>query len=151
LPRIRAKSLDGHEITIPGDSKVQAFVISFGFSHKSDKAVEDWDKRIGPLYANDTRVAYYEMPVLEGVPGMVKPFILHGMKRAVPKKEHSRFAPLYHNESALKKVVGFEEAQPAAAYVVVATSRGKVVWASHAPVSDAEFETLQKAVAGLLQ
>jgi len=56
--------------------------------------------------------------------------VLHGMRRVIPKPEQSRFAPVYEGETALKNIVGFKD--PEAAYVVVATSGGKVVWTSPA-------------------
>jgi hypothetical protein len=148
LPKLTAKPLSGGEVRIPGNSKVAVYVLSFGFSSKSDKAIAAWDKRIAPMYASEPRVAYYEIPVLEGLPGFVKPMVLHGMRRVIPKAEQSRFAPVYEGEAALKSITSFQEAD--AAYVVVATSAGKVVWTSHAPASDAAFAELRRSVAEIL-
>ena len=141
VPKLTAKTLDGHEISLPGSSKVSAYVLAFGFSHKSDKAFAAWDKRLAPVYSTNPRVAYYELPVLQGVPGFVKGFILHGMRRQIPKPEQSRFAPVYKDEAALKSIVGYRE--PEAAYLVVANSDGKVVWSSHGQPSDADFAALR--------
>ncbi len=87
--------------------------------------------------------------MLQGVPGFVKPLILHGMRRTISKPEQSRFAPVYEGETAMKNIVGFKE--PEAAYLVVATSDGRVVWTSHAPASDTDFAELRKAVSALLR
>ena len=85
---------------------------------------------------------------MEGLPGFVKPMVLHGMKRSLPEPEHARFAPIFTDEKVLKALVAFD--QPEFAYLVVATSEGKVVWTSHHPATKAEFKNLQKAVSPLL-
>ena len=149
LPKLKGTTLNGREVTMPGDSKIAVYLLSFGFSRNSDKAMTAWDKRIAPVYSSEPRVAYYELPVLQGVPGFVKPMILHGMRRTIPKPEQSRFAPVYEGEAVLKNLVGFQE--PEAAYLVVATSDGKVAWTSHAAASDAGFAELRKAVSDLLR
>lgn len=149
IPKLTSKTLSGVAVTLPGDPKVRAYVLSFGFSHKSDKAMAAWDKLIAPAYAGEPRVAYYEIPELQGVPGFVKPMILHGMRRALPAPEHARFLPVYQEEAALKQITGYD--QPAAAYVVVATGAGQVTWTSHAPASSAEFTSLKDAVAELMK
>jgi hypothetical protein len=149
LPKLTAETLSGDHISLPGDTKVAAYILSFGFSHKSDKAVAAWDKLIAPKYTTESRVAYYEIPVMEGLPGLVKPMVLHGMRKVIPRPEQARFAPIYSDEMALKGIVGFSK--PEAAYVVVATPEGKVVWNSHTSASDAELQELERAVAALLK
>ena len=149
IPRLTSRTLGGTEVTLPGDPKVKAYVLSFGFSHKADKALAAWDKLIAPAYAGEPCVAYYELAELQGVPGFVKPMILHGMRRALPAPEHARFMPIYQEEAALKQIVGYQ--QPEAAYVVVATGAGRVTWTSHALPSETEFAALKSAVSELLK
>ena len=149
IPKLAAKPLSGGEVRLPGGAKIAAYVLSFGFSSKCDKAVAAWDKRIAPVYSSDPRVAYYEIPVLEGLPGLIRPLVLHGMRRVIPKADQTRFAPVFEGETALKNIVGFQD--PDAAYVVVATGSGKVVWTSHAPASEAAFAELRKSVSEILR
>ena len=128
LPKLTATTLSGETISLPGNLKLKAYVLAFGFSHKSDKAFAAWDKLIAPVYAHDLRVAYYEIPVLEGVPGFVKGMILHGMRKTIPKPEQSRFAPTYQGEAPLKIDAGFIQAGRSRVlltlFVVKATHRG---------------------------
>ncbi len=149
LPKLKVTTLAGTEVTIPGDPKVAAYVLTFGFSRNSAKAMAAWDKQIAPVFSNAPKVAYFEIPVLEGVPGLVKGFILRGMRRSTSKQEQSRFAPAYAGEAALKRIVGFGE--PDAAYVVVTDRDGTVVWSSHAAPSDVGVQSLRDAVGKLLK
>jgi hypothetical protein len=148
IPPLKGTTLSGAAIAIPVP-QARALILSIGFSHSSDKPIEAWDKRIAAAYASESRVTYYELPVIEGAPGMIRPMILRSMRKSVPKPEQARMAPLVEGEKSLKRITGFQE--PDAAYVLVASGDGKIVWLSHAPVSDSEFAALRQAVAGLLK
>ena len=149
LPNLRATTLSGTDITLPGETGVAAYILSVGFSHKCDKAMSAWDKRIAATYSTDSRVRYYELPVIQGLLGFVKPLVYYRMRRAVPKPEQSRFAPLYEGEEELKRIVGFSA--PNVAYLVVATGSGRVVWTTYEAASDSAFAELRKAVSEALR
>ena len=148
LPQLTAKPLSGQTVRIPGEANIAAYVLSFGFSRKSDQAMKAWREQVFPAFAQEPRVAYYEMPVLQRVPGLIKPLVLRGMRGSIPKDVQPRFAPLYQQEAELKALVHF--AEPDAAYLVVAKFDGAILWTGSAPASPERFAELRKAVAALL-
>ncbi len=80
---------------------------------------------------------------------MVKPMILHGMRKQVPEAEQGHFVPIYEHEEELKKVAGFNDEDEA--YVMVAGPDGKVVWHTHGAISEAKYEELKQAVRSLVK
>jgi hypothetical protein len=144
IPPLKAKTLDNRPISVPGDSKVAAYILMFGFSNHADKAFAAWDKLIAPVYVPDPSVRYVEMPILEGLPFFVKPMVLHGMRRVIKPSEQSRFAPLFMGEKQIRGIVKVDDAN--AAYIVVTTTDGTVTWQTHAAASEGEFMKLQAAV-----
>ena len=124
LPKLKATTLGGTEVNLPGDTKVGAYVLALGFSHKCDKAVAAWDQRIFPVYSNEPRVAYYEVPVLQGLPGFVDQIVLQEIQRCLPAAGAFTICAGVRGRGRLKKIVGYQD--PAAAYLVVATSDGEV-------------------------
>ncbi len=148
LPRLEGTTLNDQKIVLPDAARYHAFVLIFGFSHKSADQTEAWEKRISKDYSTQTAVGYFEVPELQGVPGFVKSMILHGMRREVPASEHAHFMPIYQHEQELKKLVGFSKDEDA--YVVVANSNGRIVWQTHGAVSDAGYAAMVQAVSSLM-
>jgi len=149
IPPVKAKSLDASEVQLPAAWGSQVLILVLGFSHKSADIVENWGKHISADFHGDTRVAYYQMPNLEGVPGFVKPMILKGMHKDVPPAEQSHFVPIYDHKSEWKTLVHFSA--PDDAYLIVASANGHPIWQSHGPYSESTYNELKKAVSGLLE
>lgn len=148
LPRIEGTTLDNQKIALPNADRYRAMVLIFGFSHKSADQTEAWGKRVGSDFGSNPNVAYFIIPELEGVPGMVKPMILHGMRREVPVDEKAHFMPIYEHERDLKKIINY--GQPESAYVVVATSDGRVIWQTGGAPTDDRYSAMKQALNSVL-
>jgi hypothetical protein len=149
IPTIRAKALDGTEVMLPEPGSSKALVLVTGFSHKSADEIEVWGKHLSADLQASTSVAWYEIPNLAGVPGLVKPMILHGMKKEVPESDHSRFVPIYDNKTAWEKLVSFSA--PDDPYLIVAAPDGRVIWTGHGPYSDQAYAELKSSLARLAE
>jgi hypothetical protein len=149
IPAVKAKALDHSEITLPNPVSQQTLILVVGFSKKSGELCQVWGKKISTDYHADGRISYFIVPVLQSAPSLVRPMILHGMRKGVPAQELPHFVPLYSNESEWKKLVNFSA--PDDAYLIVATPDGHPVWQAHGPYSDAIYADLKKSVATLLE
>jgi len=149
IPTVKAKALDNTEITLPNVNSQQVLILIVGFSRKSGELCKVWGRKISADYHADARIAYFTIPVLQDAPSLVRPMILHGMRKDVPAQELSHFIPVYSYESDWKKVVNFST--PDDAYLIVATPDGHPVWQAHGPYSDATYTDLQKSVVILFE
>jgi hypothetical protein len=149
IPPVRAKSLNGSEVSLPKPGSQQVLILILGFSHKSGEVVKVWGKQISADFHNDSRVSYYQMPNLQGVPGFVKPMILSGMRKDTPPAEQPDFVPIYDNKAEWQKLVHFSA--PDDAYLIVVTPDGRPVWQAHGPYSEATYTELKKSVLDLLE
>jgi hypothetical protein len=148
IPAVKAKALNDSEVALPNPSSGQVLILIVGFSHKSADVIESWAKHLAADYHDNPRVAYFAMPELQGVPGLVKPMILHGMRKDVSSAEYPHFVPIYDNKPAWEKLVSF--AAPDDAYLIVATPDGHPVWQSHGAYSDETYGELKKSVSAFL-
>lgn len=144
LPHIEGITLTNQKVSLPDQSHYHAMVLIFGFSHKAADQTEAWGKRVGGDFGSNPNVAYFIIPELQGVPGMVKPMILHGMRREVPADEKARFMPIYEHENDLKKLVNYGE--PESAYVVVATPDGRIVLQTAGAATDERYAAVKQAL-----
>ena len=115
-----------------------------GFSHKSETQCDSWNQKLKSTYMHNPSVAYFEMADFQGVPHWVMAMISHGLRRKIPKDEHSFFVPFFNHEDEWKKLVGY--AAPEDAYLIVANSDGKVFWQTHGAFTDAHYAELQAAI-----
>jgi hypothetical protein len=149
MPLIKTKALDNSEVTLPDAGGQRILILVVGFSHKSGEICQAWDKKISAEYRADAPVAYFVLPVLQSAPSLVRPMILHGMRKDVPTAEFPHYIPVYSNESEWKKLVNFSA--PDDAYLIVATPDGRPVWQGHGSYSDDFYAELKKSVAALLE
>lgn len=145
IPPVKAKALDDSEVVLPKPGSQKFLILVVGFSHKSGQNCTPWDKRISADYGSDSHVTYYQLPILAGAPSMIRPMILHGMRKDVPTTMHPHFVPIYEHEDDWKKLVNFSGADDA--YILVTGPDGHVLWRTHGNVSDSAYAELQAAVA----
>lgn len=58
----------------------------------------------------------------------------------MPAQQRGRFVVVYHGESELKRITGFQ--RPGEAYILLLDPRGEIQRVRHGPVSDAAFQEL---------
>jgi len=149
IPAVKAKALDGSQVTLPNSGSRQVLILVVGFSRKSGELARSWSTKVSADYHSDARVAYFTLPVLESAPSLVRPMIVHGMRKDVPSQELAHFVPLYSSESEWKRAVNFSA--PDDAYLIVAAPDGHPVWQAHGAYSDAVYAELKKSVAALVE
>jgi hypothetical protein len=147
VPTTEAKALDGSTVTFPRPHSGKALLLIIGFSHNSSKNFDQWNQRLKPLYLDNPRVEYYELVDFEDVPSFVMRMILHGMRRRVPKAEHSHFIPFYSGETEWRQLVGYSA--PKDAYLLVAEASGHVLWQAHGLVTGAKIAELSDVMVKL--
>ncbi len=143
IPSLTGTSLNGVPVSVPEPSPGRPTILLFGFSRKSGEQVQQWAKRVAAEYGADATISYYDFAVLEGVPGFVKPMILHSMKKDLPEKEQAHFVPVYQHAAELKALTGYKD--PDEAYVLVTTAEGEVVWKGHGLPTDLSYGQMKRA------
>jgi hypothetical protein len=122
-------------------------VIVLGFSKNSGNVCKGWGLRLEQSYGNSGDVMFYQIPVLESVPKLLRGMVLKSMRSGVPEAEKAHFMPVFSDEDAWKKTAQYANADDA--YVLVVDGEGKVRWQTSGRVSDAAFGTLKEQVEAL--
>jgi hypothetical protein len=144
IPATQAKAIDGSSVSFPDASSGKPLLLLVGFSHQSSGRCQAWDKRLAPIYLDDSRILYFQAADFQGVPSLVMKMILHGMKKEIPANEHSRFVLLQSNEDEWKSAAKFSA--PDDAYLILTNPAGHIVWQTHGEVTDEQFAALQAAI-----
>jgi hypothetical protein len=144
IPPVHGTTLSGDKVDLPDALKGKVGVLVVGFSHESRDNVAAWGKRIAGDYKGSAGVLYYEMPMLESVPGMLRGFVTKKIAEAVPDAGKSRFVPVADHEKDWKKITGYKGGDDA--YLVVVDSMGMVRWKLQGAASDANEAELKRQV-----
>ena len=149
IPALKAKALDDSDVSLPKPSAQQVDILIIGFSKKSGALCQPWAKHVSTELLLDPRVNYYQIAHLEGVPSLIKPMILHGMRNDMNSAQQAHMVPVYEKQDEWKKLVNFSA--PDDAYIVLTDPNGRVFWQFHGPFSDSAYGELKKALSNLLQ
>lgn len=148
IPPVKAKTLADIDIVLPPPGGTQILILVLGFSHKSGENCAPWGKRLSADFHSDARVTYYQLPVLQGAPSLVRPMILRGMRKDIPAEQQAHFVPILDHEDEWKKIVNFSA--PDDAYIVVADAQGHVTWQTRGALTDTSYDALKSALSKLL-
>ena len=135
--------MTGQKVDLPEGLKGKVGVLVIGFSQASRDEVAEWGKRLDDEYRSSASVAYYEMPVLESVPRVLRGFVLKQIEKSVPQPAKSWFIPVLDHEADWRKTAGYVKADDA--YVLVVDSAGTIAWKTEGKVSNAALaETMRQ-------
>ena len=147
IPEVHATSFAGEAVNLPEGLRGKVGVLVLGFSHASRDEVAGWGKRLAGDYRESPTVIYYEMPMLAGVPRMMRGFIAGQIKGSVPDRAKARFVPLLENEAGWREVTHSKSGDDA--YVLVVDEHGLVQLEMQGAATDAAYGAVKQRVEAL--
>lgn len=147
IPEVRGTSFANQPVNLPQDLKGKAGILVVGFTQGSRDALTAWGKRLAADYYDSPAVAYYELPVLAGVPRLMRGFVTGRIRSSVPERGRVHFVPILENEAAWKALTQYKSGDDA--YVLVVDGSGIVKWQTHATFSEGIYATMKGQVEGL--
>jgi hypothetical protein len=144
IPTTHGTTFAGNQVTLPDDLHGRVGVLVIGFSKNSGDVCKGWGQRLAGSYGDSRDVMYYQMPVLEGVPKLIRGMVVKGIKSGVPETEQPHFLPTFSDETEWRKVARYANADDA--YVLVVDGEGRVRWQTSGKVSDAGVGALKEQV-----
>jgi hypothetical protein len=131
-------------VNLPEDLRGRVGVLVLGFSKSSGDESKGWGQRLAASYPESSGVMYYEIPVLESVPKLVRGMVVKSMRSGVPEAEQRHFMPIFSGEAEWKKTAHVGSSDDA--YVLVVDGSGTVRWQTAGRVTDAGFAVLKEQV-----
>ena len=142
IPALHGAVLTGSVVDLPQALSGKAGVLVIGFSQSSREEVTAWGRRLAGEYRDSSSVVYYEMPVIAGVPRLLRGWVLKKVSEGVPDRAKSHCLPVLDHEADWKAAAGY--ARDEDAYVLLVDSAGKVTWRTQGPLDDAHFAELKR-------
>ena len=142
IPATQGTVLTGSQVALPQELTGKEGVLVVGFSQSAREEVTAWGKRLAAEYRDSPTVLYYEMPVLAGVPKLLRAWVLKKVAAGVPDRAKARCLPVFDHEADWKAASGF--ARDEDAYVLLVDGTGKVIWRTEGSADDERFAELKR-------
>ncbi len=148
MPALKGGFLSGREAVLPSVAKGKVALVAMGFSRNSEYTVEAWIKVFRQDFGKDSRITFFEVPMIGGFGRLAKWFIDGSMRKATPKDDLEHVITVYSGTDPWKK--GAHLRQPDDAYLLLLDRDGIIRW-THSGVFDAAvYQELAAKVKGLL-
>ena len=142
IPVTRATSLDDITVNLPGDLKGRPAILVLGFSKNSSRQTKPWADAIERDFGSEHKIVFYQLPMLQEVPHLLRGFVLQGMRKPLSTAQRSHFVPIFDNEETWKALIDF--AGPDDAYVLLIDGLGRIQWQASGVFRKDKYEGLCK-------
>jgi hypothetical protein len=132
--RVSGDALAGERVEFPRDLHGPVSFLIVGFSQKSAGQATEWGKAIDGLEpCHGRRLTWFQLPVIAGDPGLVRPLILRSMRNGLSRDLQMHFVPVTDHEADWKAATGYRAADTEKddAYVVAADEKGQIAATWH--------------------
>jgi hypothetical protein len=147
VPAVHGEALNGAVVDLPAALKGKVAVLMVSFSQGSREQMTAWGRRLAGDYRDSNEVSYYELPVLEAVPKLLRGIVVGKIRDGVPDRARPRFVPVFDHEDAWKSVTGYKESDQT--YVLLVDSTGTVRWRTQGAASDEAYAQMKQHIAAL--
>ncbi len=131
IPPVEGETLAGRHIRLPSDLAQPTVILIVGFTQKSGGQAENWGKEVAKFRAcgQEQPIEWYEMPVLSGVPRLIRPLVVRSIRSGLGLELRTHFVPVYSEEASWKAAMGFSV--PDDAYIAIVSRDGKIGFRLH--------------------
>ena len=144
IPLTYGTLLSGEKFDLPEALKGKVGVLVLGFSRASGDAVAEWGKKLFRDYNGSTAVSYYDLSILEAVPGILRGYVVKKISESVPTVARSHFLPVLDHEKEWKAAAGYKPSDDV--YVLVVDGAGVVRARVSGVASDSNFAEVKRQV-----
>ncbi len=141
IPAVSANTLAGEPVHLPADLHGKAGILVLGFGKDARAQVRDWGKRLAADYFTSPTVLYYEMPVVAGVPRLMRGLVMKQIASEVSDRGKHHFVPVTDNEARWRSLAHVTD--PNQAYILLVNASGSVEWTTAGPLTDAAFAAVK--------
>jgi hypothetical protein len=136
FPTLKATTLGGRKVTLPGDFGGRANLLLVAFEREHQALVDTWMPAAQRLAAAHDGLRYYELPTLGRTLALIRPVIEGGMRGGIPDgATRDRTITLYTNVDAFRTALGIPSDRTVSALLL--DDAGVVRWRAEGAFTEA--------------
>ncbi len=146
FPPVKASNLNGETVSLPEGLAGRLNLVLIAFERQQQADIDTWLRVMPELVTGHPDVQYYELPVIQRPPGLVRFFIDTGMRGGIPDKaQRARTITLYLNKADFKKSL---DISAETIYAVLIDKSGTILWREDGPYTGAKGDSLKHFLSG---
>ena len=149
IPTIAGRTLSGEQAQLPKDLEAggRSAVLVVGFGRRASDATREWGRHLAETAADMPTTTYYVLPVVAGVPSILRGSVLRAIARSVTPGGRRHFLPILSDEADWRRLAGVQD--DSVPYLLLVNGKGEVRWRGIGAFSEEMYKALREQVAAL--
>jgi len=145
FPTISGSNLERRTFNLPADFEGELNLVAVAFLREHQDLIDTWAETAERLTQADSRLRFYEVPVLSEANGMFSFVIDGGMRAGIPSRAtREATITLYTDREAFLKTAGLPG--PQTIYLLLTDRSGKIFWRGQGAYTEAQGASLEEAI-----
>ena len=146
FPALQFPDLNKKAVSLPGGLNGERNLVIIAFERKQQNDIDTWLAVLPAMLANHPKVAYYELPVIDKMNGMMRWFINNGMRGGIPDPaQRERTITLYTDKKVFREALRIPDEKRI--YLLMLNKAGEVLWRTEGVVSPDKQQALKDYLA----
>jgi hypothetical protein len=145
FPNVSGSNLEGKSRRLPNDFEGDLNIVIIAFRREQTDLIESWLNSLAQMIEKNTKLGFYELPVLSRAYSPFRWWIDGGMRAGIVDDEaRERTVTVYTNKRDFKRRLEIPNEETI--YIFLVSRNGTILWQDKGRLTEAKFQKLQNAV-----
>jgi hypothetical protein len=145
FPNVLGSNLEGKSRRLPNDFEGDLNVVIIVFRREHTDMIESWLNSLAQMIGKNTKLGFYELPVLSRAYSPFRRWIDGGMRAGIVDDEaRERTVTVYTNKRDFKRRLEIPNEETI--YIFLVSRNGTILWQDKGRLTEAKFQKLQNVV-----
>jgi hypothetical protein len=145
FPNVSGSNLEGKSRRLPDDFEGDLNIVIIAFRREHTDLIESWLNSLAQMIGKNTKLRFYELPVLSRAYSPFCWWIDGGMRAGIVDDEaRERTVTVYTNKIDFKRRLEIPNEETI--YIFLVSRNGTILWQDKGRLTEAKFQKLQNAV-----
>lgn len=145
FPNVSGSNLEGKSRRLPNDFEGDLNIVIIAFRREHTDMIESWLNSLAQMIGKNTKLGFYELPVLSRAYSPFRWWIDGGMRAGIVDDEaRERTVTVYTNKRDFKRRLEIPNEETI--YIFLVRRNGTILWQDKGRLTEAKFQKLQNAV-----
>lgn len=142
FPLLSGINLEGKKFNLPQDFNGEFKIVSIGFEREHQEAINTWIKVADEVIKNNSKIKFYEVPLIYELGGFSRTWINNGMRVGIQDKiARERTITVYTNRDKFFEIMNMKGDK---IYTLLLDKDGKILWRCEGLANQKNVESLQR-------
>jgi hypothetical protein len=144
FPKMVGINLQGEKQQLPEAFDAKLNIVAIAFKREQQSDVDSWIKSTNEIISNNSKIKFYEIPLIYELNMFARTWINNGMRRGIPGEvARKRTITVYTDRNKFFKIMSMKEEK---IYILLIDNKGRILWRDHGISSPQKINSLTKSI-----